>query len=149
MKKIFIIFFILLVSKVSSANNTLNLADDSIKNIIIDNQQIKCEDKLVGKYTTKTIKLEGDKTTRFIIKFFKTEGKEIAELNIDLLNRVKKNQQQILDASLNTFSDNVLHNGSNFINYQQIIQIDDDFQNSSQLKNVITYLLNYKYLEEE
>ncbi|OAQ38744.1 hypothetical protein A5893_11890 [Pedobacter psychrophilus] len=148
MKNIVIIFFFLFFNKVGFASYSLNTANDSAKKITIINQQIKCQDKLVGKYTTNAINLEGDKVTRFVVKFFETEGEEIAELKIDLLNKVKKNQQQILDASLNTLTDNVVHNGSNFINYQQIIKIEDNLENASQLKSTINYLLENKYLEE-
>lgn len=146
MKNFTIILFLLFLGKVSFADYTSSFEGDSLKKVCIDNKQIKCNDKLVGKYTTKTIKLEGDKITRFVVKIFKTEGEEIAELNIDLLNKVKKNQQQIIDASLNTLSDNVLHNGSNFINYRQKIEIENNLENPPQLENTVAYLIRNKYL---
>lgn len=81
-----------------------------------------------------------------MVQFFKTEGKEIAEFNIDVLNKVKKNQEQIIDGSLNTLSDNVLHNGSNFINYNQKIKIESNLENPPQLENTVAYLIRNKYL---
>lgn len=146
MKNVYIILILVFLGKVSFAGYMSDFEDDSLKKISIDNQRIKYQDKLVGKYTTKTVKLEGDKVTRFIVRFFKTEGNEIAEFNIDVLNKVKKNQEQIVDVSLSTLSDNVSHNGENFINYHQKIEIEINPEGTPQLENTIAYLIKNNYL---
>lgn len=55
MKDFAIILFFIFLGKVGFANYVHRFEDDSLKQVSIDNNQIRYNDKLVGKYTTKTI----------------------------------------------------------------------------------------------
>ncbi|MBK0383398.1 hypothetical protein I5M32_10535 [Pedobacter sp. SD-b] len=146
MKNLTIVLFLLILSKAGVASNFYRLEDDSTKKISLENHEIKYKDKLLGNYTTKAIKLEGNKITKFIVRFFETGGNEIAEYHIEVINKVKRNQVSIIEASLSTLSDHVTHNGSNFIDFNQRSITENESAVVPQLKNTIAYLIKNKYL---
>lgn len=111
--------------------------------------QIKVAGKYKGKYNVdvKDINVNGrEKTTIYEVTIFDEIGLSVAKLRLQIKGKPKNKNFTIIDANLKTTKDNVTHNSSNFINYEEINAVRSEEFEVPQFDNVVKYLLSYKYL---
>ena len=120
--------------------NEMDTIDDDVK---IENEQILYKNSILGKIETKEHKSADAKIRMVNVLIYSKKGKLVAEYNLEMLNKPKKNEDIILSANIKTTKDKVNHNGSNFIDFHEK-QTEKD--KNLQLDRVVKYLMDYKYL---
>ena len=116
---------------------------DTVNDVIIKNQQIISAEEVVGNIKTLTLASSDSKSKSYKVQIFEKSGSLIAEYDLEVLSKQNKNQDAIVSAQIKTLSDNVVHNGNNFIDFHfKSTKKDALFQ----LNKVVEYLLKYKYL---
>lgn len=149
MKKHLLFIFMLFLGFSIKADTVSNKSEhDIFDEITFKDNQIKVAGKCKGKYDVKvkdTNLNSKNKTTAYEVSIFSEDGIEVAMLNIQVINKMKRRGMHIIDASLKTLKDNVNHNSSNFINYGEVdVDKSKEFE-VPQFDNVVKYLLSYKY----
>lgn len=140
---IFIALFFLGV--VFSVKASLLCEADSASDIRIEQQQIICHQSVVGRLKTSSTKSANPNAQSFRIQIFEDKGRLVAEYDIELLGKRKKNQDAILGAKIKTLRDNVVHNGTNFLDFHAK-EVDKSQDSLFQLEKVVEYLMAYDYL---
>lgn len=150
MKKHLSTIFMLLVG-ISIEAQTINTNNTSLKpgdeKIIIAQNEIKENGKLIAKYEIKKTEIKAskkEKTESFEVQIFRTEGPMIADYEITINKNEKSNKQFILDAHINTIKDRVTHNGANFLDYS--MTDTSETAGVPQFKKAVKYLLSLDYL---
>lgn len=128
----------------TSAKAAQFIERDTIENVSIEDEKIIFNDNLIGKFETKELQSSDDKTKVINVLIYSTEGSLIAEYDVQLLNKEKKNTDSIVSASVKTVKDKVNHNGSNFIDFHHK-KTDKPKNEILQLSKVVKYLIEYKY----
>lgn len=115
--------------------------------ITFKDNTINLSGKLLGKFEVKSKDINESnkvKTTIYEVTVFDEDGSLVARLDLQVVNNLRKNSLMIDDATLKTIRDNVAHNPSNFINYEE--NLSKSNSGIPQFENVIKYLLSYNYL---
>lgn len=146
MKIYFYFLLVFLSMSFLKASATQIDSTDTVTDLTIEEQQIIYQDKVVGKVQTLKAEALSSKSDDYTIQIFAKKGTLIAEYDIKVLAKRKKNKDCILSAELKTLKDNVIHNGSNFIDFHLNAVSDNKSANLLQVDRVIKYLLAYKYL---
>jgi len=143
MKMRLLIIVLFVASSVTKLYATVINPADTINDVIVENQQIISEKKIVGNIKTLSLSSDNSKSESYKVQIFENSGKLIAEYDVEVLNKQNKNQDAIISAQIKTLNDNVVHNGNNFIDFHFKSAKKDAFL---QLNKVVEYLLRYKYL---
>nr|WP_294899285.1 hypothetical protein [uncultured Pedobacter sp.] len=124
--------------------NTLDLTD-TVSGIKIENQKILYHKNVLGKVKVHADDEQSQKAKIYNVQIFGKNQSLVAEYEVEVLSKQKKNQDAILSAQIKTIKDNVIHNGANFIDFHLKSSVDVE-DAVLQLDKVIKYLLEYKYL---
>ncbi|HTN19054.1 MAG TPA: hypothetical protein VL125_01190 [Pelobium sp.] len=124
--------------------NVVDLTD-SISGVKIENQQILYRKSVLGKVKVLSDGAKTQNSKLYNVQIFGRKGRLVAEYEVEVLSKHKKNHDAILNAQIKTVKDNVIHNGTNFIDFH-LKPSADSKDAVLQLDKVVKYLLNYKYL---
>ncbi len=138
-----LLFFV--CSLFSQAKENIVDLTDSINDVTIENQQIISHKKVLGKVKKLKVQRSTARSDNYTYQIFERKGKLVAEFEMEVLSKQKKAQDGILSAQVKTFKDNVIHNGTNFIDFH-VKSLRNDSEVVLQLDKVVKYLLAYKYL---
>jgi hypothetical protein len=124
--------------------NVIDLTD-SVSGVKIENQQILYQKSVLGKVKVLSDGAKTQNSKLYNVQIFGKKGRLVAEYEVEVLNKHKKHHDTILNAQIKTVKDNVIHNGTNFIDFH--LKSSTDIKDAIlQLDKVVKYLLNYKYL---
>lgn len=143
MKNLIFILLILLCSNFSNASSF----DDKKSDIVIENDEIKAKDKVLGKIKAdeKEIVSAKSKIKNYVVSIYNKKGILIATYDVKSVLKQSKKERKILEASLKTYKDNVTHTGSNFLDFNSNA-VDKVDQTAPQFSRVIEYLIQNKYM---
>jgi phospholipase C len=140
------LIFILLVLLCSNFSNALTI-DDKKSDIVIENNEIKAKDKVLGKIKAdeKEIVAAKARIKSHVVSIYNKKGTLVATYDVKSVLKQSKKERNILEASLKTHVDNVTHTGSNFLDFNFKIANKVD-QTAPQFSRVIEYLIQNKYM---
>lgn len=140
------LIFILLTLLCSNFTNAVTI-DDKKSEIVIENDEIKTKDKVLGKIKAdqKEIVAAKSKIKNYIVSIYNRKGALVATYDVKSVLKQSKKNRNILEASLKTYKDNVTHTGSNFLDFNSQITNEID-QTAPQFSRVIQYLIQNKYM---
>ncbi|HET8829370.1 MAG TPA: hypothetical protein VFM79_08500 [Pelobium sp.] len=144
MKKKLLTLFLICASFFSAKANFIDLTD-SLGDVKIEQEKIIYRKKVLGNIKTLKVEAQNQTSNNYRFQIFGKKGSLIAEYEMEVVDKQKKNQDDIITAHLKTTRDNIIHNGNNFLDFHQKAsnrQKDDILQ----LEKVIKYLLTYNYL---
>lgn len=142
-KQLFTLFF-LCASFFGAKANFIDLTD-SIGDVKIEQEQIIYRKKVLGNIKTLKVESQNHTSNNYRFQIFGKKGSLIAEYEMEVVDKQKKNQDDIIAAHLKTTKDNIVHNGNNFLDFHQ--KASNRQKNAIlQLDKVIRYLLTYNYL---
>lgn len=144
MKKKLLTLFLICASFFSAKANFIDLTD-SLGDVKIEQEKIIYRKKVLGNIKTLKVESQNQTSNNYRFQIFGKKGSLIAEYEMEVVDKQKKNQDDIITAHLKTTRDNIIHNGNNFLDFHQKAsnrQKDDILQ----LEKVIKYLLTYNYL---
>ena len=143
MKNLIFILFVLLCANFSNAASF----DDKKSDIVIENDEIKAKDKVLGKIKAdeREIVAAKSKIKNYIVSIYNKKGALIATYDVKSVLKQSKKDRSILEASLKTYKDNVTHTGSNFLDFNSNVADKVD-QTAPQFSRVIEYLIQNKYM---
>jgi hypothetical protein len=148
MQKLITIFLLVFFTKTNFQKFNNTVLTDTTKRIEVVNNQVLYESKMIGTIKSEKISTNGGKNLKFQVKVYETDGKEIAKFEIEVTAKAKKNTDPVKHAVLTTSKDNVVHNGSNFIDYHLPCKELEMKQNEvPQICKMVNYLIDNKYLE--
>jgi len=146
MKKIATILLLVFIAKTNFAKFN-NLVIDTIKPIEIVKNQIFYENKPIANIKTEKVSTSDGKNVKYLVNVYESEGKQIAKFEIEITPKVKKNTDAVKHAQLTTLRDNVVHNGTNFINFHLPVSETESNENEvPQLAKMVDYLIDNRYL---
>lgn len=140
-----ILLFFLTLSFFKASASQIDSAD-TVTDLKIEQQQIIYQKEVVGKVQTIKVEPINSDSEEYTIQIFTNKGTLVAEYDVKVLAKHKKNKDSILSAELKTIKDNVVHNGSNFIDFHLQSMSDNKNANLLQVDRVVKYLLTNKYL---
>ncbi len=151
MTKQLITLFILFLGFSVKVKAKTSFSKDTTENLTFIHHQVKSGDKILATYTISKTDSSSfkDKINVYLVKIYSSEGTMVAEYDIEVLDKLKKNQLPVVSASLKTKKDNVTHHASNFIDYHQVSTQKDAISKGDyapQLGRAIKYLMDYNYL---
>src|SRR6476646_4095030 len=119
MKKLLFTITILFLG-LSMDAQTINATSHQASDLVITQNQIKEDGKLIGKYEVKKKELKNSKNEK--VKYFEVEisGKDgivVADYEVTINKDTKSNRLSVTDAQMKTLKDRVTHNGANFLDY--------------------------------
>jgi hypothetical protein len=124
-----------------------SIKSDTINPIEIVKDQVIYENKTVAKIKSEKISATDSKNVRYLVNVYESEGKQIAKFEIEVTQKAKKNVDAVKYAQLTTLKDNVVHNGSNFIDFHlQLTEAVLKEDEAPQLANMVDYLIDNKYI---
>ena len=140
------LFFILLLLVCTNFLNA-TIVDDKKSEIVIENNEIKAKDRVLGKIKAdeKEIIAAKSKIKNYIVSIYNKKGALIATYDVKSVLKQSKKDRSILEASLKTYKDNVTHTGSNFLDFNSNVADKVD-QTAPQFSRVIEYLIQNKYM---
>jgi hypothetical protein len=140
------LIFILLALLCYNFTNAVTI-DDKKSEIVIENDEIKTNDKVLGKIKAdqKEIVAAKSKIKNYIVSIYNKKGALVATYDVKSLLKQSKKDRNILEASLKTYKDNVTHTGSNFLDFNSQVNHEVD-QTAPQFSRVIQYLIQNKYM---
>lgn len=148
MRKLIILFILIFFTKINFAKTDYIVLHDSLNPIEIVKDQIFYKSKLVAKIKTEKVASNDDKSLRYQVKVFKSEGQEIAQYEVEVVKKAKKNVHPITEAKLLTLIDNVVHHSSNFVNYEsKVLDFSGNKDEVPQLVKMVDYLIDHNYLD--
>jgi hypothetical protein len=148
MRRFALIFLLIFFAKINFAKSHDIILNDSLNPIEIVKDQVFYKDKLVARIKTEKVASNDDKFLRYQVKVFKSEGQEIAQYEVEVVKKLKKNVHPITEAKLVTLKDNVVHNASNFVNYEtKILDSSVSQDEAPQLVKMVDYLIDHNYLD--
>ena len=137
MKKLLSVCFCLglLVTQAKSFDRDLKVVKNTIRN----------GEKIIGSIkTTEKDCLYGNKQKANLIqvKIYNSQNNLIAAYDVKVRDKVKRHENVILEASLHTYRDRAVHDGANFLDYNQ----EPAESEVPQLEKAVEYLSENKYL---
>ena len=146
MRKLTLFFLLVFVAKTNFAKSS-NLAADTIKSIEIVENQILYDNKPIANIKSEKVSTSDGKNVKYLVSVYHNEGKEVAKFEIEVSSKVKKKEDAVKYAQLTTLKDNVVHNGSNFIDYHmQLTEAVLEDEKAPQIAKMVDYLIENKYL---
>lgn len=119
---------------------------DTTAELKIHDQQIIYQEEILGKIETLRTDATNAESEDFTIEIFSKKGDLVAKYNVKMLARLKKNKDYILSAELKTLKDNVVHNGSNFLDFHSKSFSNEKMNNLLQIDKAVKYLFAHRYL---
>ncbi len=127
----------------AQAHNLIESDTDTVKDVRIEKSQIIYNKNILGRIKTTHLHSKNSKSENYKVEVFCKQGRLVAEYEVEVLNKHRKNQDAILSAYVKTVIDNVVHYGSNFIDFHKK---SEEHISVLQVEKVVKYLFTYKYL---
>lgn len=149
MKKHLNTLFILFLGISMNANpQSLNVGS-YLDELLLSDNQIVYNGILLGEFNIQSKQLDVNKKEKvkaYHILIFGKDGKEVAQYDFQFTGKSKKNSSVIIDATLKTTRDNVKHDPSNFLDFNDSFSSEKEESKIVQFEKVVNYLLSYHYL---
>ena len=122
--------------------------DSALEELTLSKNLIMYNGTLLGKFNIDSKEINVNKKEKvkvYYINIFCKDGKEVAQYDFQFAQKSKKNAIATVDATLKTTRDNVNHNPSNFLDFNEPLSEDKEESEIIQFKKVVKYLMSYQY----